>query len=103
MAITTISTLSNTDTITTLKDRTNSIINKLNTIALDPQNLTLLDQASDPTDASVAEGSFVLYMDETTGDIFIKVKKASGTVRKYRLVDYSVDTTSTNGGVKYVS
>ena len=103
MAITTISTLSNSDTVSTLKDITNSIINKLNKVDLDTQNLILLDQSSDPTDASVADGSFVLYMDETTGDIFIKVKKASGTVRKYRLVDYSVDTTSTNGGVTYVS
>lgn len=89
MAITTISTLSTSDTIATLKDRTNSIINKLNTVDLDTQNLTILDQTSDPADSSVASGSFVLYMDETTGDIFIKVKSDSGSVRKYRLVDYS--------------
>tara|TARA_Y100000401_G_C8318673_1_gene223997 strand:+ start:908 stop:1207 length:300 start_codon:yes stop_codon:yes gene_type:complete len=99
MAITTISTLSNTDTITTLKDRTNSIINKVNTIDLDTQNLTLLDQASDPADNSLSDGSFVLYMDETTADVFVKIKNASGTVRRYRIVDYS----AANNDVTYVA
>ena len=94
MAITTISTLSSSDTISALKDKTNSIINKVNTVDLNNNNLILLSQSSDPADSSISAGSFVMYMDKTSGDIRIKVADDGGTVRRYTLVDYSTSSNS---------
>ena len=94
MAITTISTLSSSDTISALKDKTNSIINKVNEVDLGSNNLILLSQSSDPVNSSLSAGSFVLYMDKTTSDIRIKISDDNGTVRRYTLVDYSEDSNS---------
>ena len=103
MGIVTIDSVKTTDTFETQRTQLNKGITKLNTIDdginLTSEVLTISDSATEPADGTVTAGSFVLYMDQESGDIFIKVLKSDGSVRKYRLVDY--DTASND--VTYVA
>jgi myo-inositol-hexaphosphate 3-phosphohydrolase len=101
MGVVTIDSVKTTDTFETQRTQLNLGLTKLNTIDDDidvtSEVLTISDSATEPDDPSA--GSFVLYMDQGSGDIFIKVLKSDGSVRKYRLVDY--DTASND--VTYVA
>ena len=67
-----------------IRDRLNTIDDGIN---LTSEVLTISDSATEPDDPSA--GSFILYMDQVSGDIKIKLLKSDGTVKTHTLVDES--------------
>ena len=93
MGIVTIDSVKTTDTFETQRTQLNKGLAKLNTIDdgidVTSEVLTISDSATEPADGTVTAGSFALYMDQTSGDIKIKVHKADGSVITHILVDHS--------------
>ena len=104
MAITEINTVVSTDTFEKQRTLVNEGLTKLNSIDLHKNTLILEDRSHDAvTNTSVGAGSFGLYMDDNTGDVFVIVKKEGETYSKrFRLVDYSDTSTDGSNGVSYV-
>lgn len=78
MAITSIDDVESTDTFESQRLQINKASTKLNVIDLNKSELRLEDSSAAPSDPP--EGSFVLYMDQSTGDIKIKKYTVGGDV-----------------------
>ena len=89
MAISTIGSVNATDTFEKQRVQLNLGIAKLDNIDLD-KNTLIIEDGSEPANTDVAEGSFALYMEDSTGDVYIAVKKSGDvTAKKFKIVDYS--------------
>ena len=101
MAITTIGTVNTTDTFEKQRTQVNLGLEKLDNIDLD-KNTLILEDSTEPANTSVAAGSFSLYMEDSTGDLFVAIKKSTDTdAKKFRLVEYSNVTTDGTSGPDY--
>ena len=104
MAITEIDTVASTDTFEKQRMLVNEGLIKLNSIDLNKNTLILEDRShAAVTNTDATAGSFGLYMDDASGDIFVIVKKAGTTdAKRFRLVDYDDSSTDGSNGVSYV-
>ena len=87
MAITSIDDVESTDTFENQRLQINKASTKLNVIDLNKTELRLEDSSAAPSDPP--EGSFVLYMDQSTGDIKIKKRTVGGSATEHT-VDLSL-------------
>lgn len=102
MAITEIGTVNASDTFEKQRTQVNLGLDKLDNIDLD-KNTLILEDGAHPANTSVSAGSFALYMEASTGNLFVAIKKSGDTdAKKYRLVEYSDVTTDGTSGPDYI-
>ena len=76
------------DTFSTLKDRINEIITKLNKITMDDTSLTLSTITTEPTSSSgISDDQAVLWVDTSTAtpEVKITIKKGTAAAVTYNL------------------
>lgn len=76
------------DTFSTLKDRINEIITKLNKISMDDTSLTLSTITTEPTSSSgISDDQAVLWVDTSTAtpEVKITIKKGTAAAVTYKL------------------
>ena len=76
------------DTFSTLKDRINEIITKLNKISMDDTSLTLSTTTTEPTSSSgISDDQAVLWVDTNTAtpEVKITIKKGTAAAVTYNL------------------
>lgn len=79
---TAITALNLSDTFTTLRDRINSIITKINTIDVNSTTMNMGFSSSAPSDSTLDNSEGALYLD-SSGALKLKVKNSAGSVTIY--------------------